>query len=316
MRHFVLLVVLAITIYPLVSASAQLVDGDIPLEELFQYADLVAEGVIENIEKVTVSWADIHPELSEHDVSISIMDFRVDAVLVGYQKAKHIEVVAYNLTTSAPSHFDFNEGDKYILSLKRPTTGKLFEAERYLVRSDYAKFHINGSKWIQGEKSNPMAEGQLKELYGILENIQRERSIEQLAEKAEFIVRGKILDVWDSNEKTAKGRDKHITRVKLTVQSVMKGAIDSGSIIVSMIGRGGYQPSWRASVPANMQVGEEWIMFLKSAEEPGFYPFAGVNGLFLVEGDLLIRNNNSRIILHFSPEQLVSQVKQAVLGNK
>lgn len=313
MRPFVFLVVLAIAWCPSVSSSGQLIGADVTLEELFLYSDLVVEGVIEEITKVTVSWTDIHPDLMAQDIPMAIMDFRIDKVFVGYQTAEHIEVVAYNLTTSAPYHFDFVEGDRYILSLKRPTMGKLFEPGRYLVRSDDAKFLIKGSSWIQGEKIKPMAEGQLTELYTVLDKVQRDRSIERLTKQAELIVRGKVLDVWESDEQTAKGRDKHITRVKLAVQSVMKGTIKSDSVVVSMISRGFYKPAWRTRVP-DMHKGEEWIMFLKSAEEPGFYPFAGVNGLFLVEGDVLIRNNNSRIILHFSPKQLEAQVNQAVKG--
>lgn len=315
MRLFVLLSVFAIAWCPPVSLSGQLVGTDPTLEEVFRYADLVAEGVIEKISKVTVTWKDIHPHQIEQEIPIAIMDFRIDTVLVGYQRARHIDVVAYNFMTSAPSHFDFIEGDRYILSLKLPTTGKLFEPGRYLVRSDYEKFFIQGTRWIQGEKTRPMAEGQLEELYAILEKVRRDRSIERLTEQAELIVRGKILDVWESGEQTTEGYEKHINRVKLAVQSIMKGAIKSDSLVVSMISIGGYEPPWRTRVP-DMHKDEEWIMFLKYADEPGYYPFAGVNGLFLVEGDDLYRNNNSRILLHFSPEELEAKVSQAVKGGE
>jgi hypothetical protein len=315
MRPFVLLTALAVAWCPPGSLSGQFIGADPTLEEVFRYADLVVEGVIEKITKVTVPQEDYLPGIVGGAIPMAIMDFRIDTVLVGYQTAKNIEIVANALTYPSKYHFDFVEGDRYILSLKLPTIGKLFEPGRYLVRSDYAKFLIHGSSWIQGEKIKPTAEGQLKELYDILEKVQRDRSIERLTEQAELIVRGKVMDVCEGTEKDANGRDKHITRIELAVQSAMKGAIKADSVVVSMISIGDYEPSWRTRVP-DMHKGEEWIMFLKSADEPGYYPFAGVNGLFLVEGDDLYRNNNSRILLHFSPEELEAQVNQAVKGGE
>ncbi|HUV36706.1 MAG TPA: hypothetical protein VMX58_07195, partial [Patescibacteria group bacterium] len=292
-----------------------LVGTDPALEEVFRYADLVVEGVIEKISKVTATWKDIHPGLSEHEVPIAIMHFRIDTVLVGYQTARNIEIVAYDLTTSAPYHFDFIEGDRYILILRVPARGKIFEGGRFQAGSDAGKFLIQGLRWVQGERIKPMATGQLEELYDILENVRRDRSIERLTEQAKLIVRGKVLDVWESAEQTAEGYDKHITRVNLAVHSVMKGDIEGDSVVVSMISIGGYEPPWRTRVP-DMHEGEEWIMFLKHADEPGYYLFAGVNGLFLVEGDDLYRNNNSRILLHFSPEDLEAQVNGALKGGE
>ena len=315
MRLFVLLVVFAIAWCPPVSLFGQLVGADPTLEEVFRYADLVVEGAIEKISKMTVPHEDYLPGIVGGDIPMAIMDFRIDTVLVGYQSANNIEVVANVLTYPSKYHFDFIEGDRYILSLKLPTIGKLFEPGRYLVRSDYAKFLIQGSHWIQGERIKPIAEGSIEELYAILEKVRRDRSIEQLTEQAELVVRGKVLDVRESTEKDDRGREKDIIRVELDVQSVMKGAIKGNSVVVSMINRGFYSPSWRTRVP-DMHEDEEWIMFLKYADEPGYYLFAGVNGLFLVEGDDLYRNNNSRILLHFSPEDLESRVNQAVKGGE
>lgn len=310
-----LVVYLAFTTIALCSpalSNPQLIGEDPTLEELFRYSDIVVEGVIEKISKVTVPDTDIFPSLAGGlSIPMAIMDFRVDTVLVGYQMKRHIEMVVY--ITTYPYHFDYIEGDKHILALRVPgiKVGRLFEGGRFLVISGHGKFLIEGSRWIQGDRVKPIAEGQLKELYDILGRAQRDRSIQQLTQQAELIVRGNVLDVGESKERTAEGRDKHITRVKLAVQSVMKGAIKGDSLVVSMISMGFYEPSWRTQVP-DMHKGEEWILFLKYADEPGYYPFAGVNGLFLVEGDVLIRNNHNRIIVPFSPEQLEAQVSRVV----
>ena len=95
------------------------------------------------------------------------------------------------------------------------------------------------------------------------------------------------------------------------VDSTMKGKVKDYSIIISMINVGLYEPSWRTRV-SDMHIGEEWIAFLKYAEEPGYYPFAGVNGLFMIKGDKLIRNNNNQLATTYSPKQLELEVRAAV----
>jgi len=124
-----------------------------------------------------------------------------------------------------------------------------------------------------------------------------------------------VLDSWKVEEQTEEGITKRIIRTRLDVYDVLKGTVEESSISISTIRKGFYSPEWRMRVP-DLKIGEEWILFLKSADEPGYYPFAGVNGLFLVEGDDLYRNNNSRILLHISPEELEAKVRLALEGGE
>ena len=69
------------------------------IHDCFIYSDLVVEGVIEKISKVTVPMEDYLPGLIGPDIPMVIMDFRIDTVLVGYETARHIEIVANNFTS-------------------------------------------------------------------------------------------------------------------------------------------------------------------------------------------------------------------------
>lgn len=302
----------------LISAYVVQADQNVARKELseqFIYSDLVVQGVIEGISKVKIPIDDYLPGVIGPDIPMAIMIFRVDTVLIGYQPGKHISIVANVLTSPSVYHFDFVEGERYILSLHLPAKGKLFELGKYVVGSDSHKFLLNGTRWIQGGKVNQLAEGELQELYDILSKVNHDRSVEHLTKEAELIVRGLVLDSWETREQTREGIDKHITRAKFAVRSVLKGTLKDSSLTISMIDRGFYEPSWRTHVP-DMHIGEEWIMFLKCAEEPGCYPFAGVNGLFMVEGRELLRNNKNRMHIGLFVEQLEKEVSQTVEGGE
>jgi hypothetical protein len=286
------------------------------LQDPFVYSDLVVEGVIEEISKVTVPIADYLPGIAGRDIPMAIMKFRIDKVLIGYQPTRYVSIVANVLTSPSVYHFDFTEGERYILCLYLPAKGKLFESGKYLVRSDTERFLLKETRWIQGAKSNQLADGKLEELYDVIEKVRRDRSIEHLTKEAELIVRGVVLESWEISEQNDEGIiDKDITRTRFAVRSVLKGTFEESSIIISTIGEGFYTPSWRKRVP-DMNIGEEWILFLKSAEEPGYYPFAGVNGLFMVEGHDLLRNNHNRVPLGLSAKQLETEVLQIVEGGE
>lgn len=311
MRLVIILVFLAITFYTPAFSFGQLIGTDPTLEEVFSYADLVVEGVIEKITRVTVPYDDFYPGGSGPEMRMAIMDFRIDTVLVGYQPKDHIDIVAGLWTSPSVYYFDFEEGEKYILSLYFPTTGRLFESGRYIVGTDSAKFLLNGTRWVQGSKGNRLAEGELPALYDVLEKVRRDRSIEYLTKEAELIIRGVVLDSWAVDERTGGCIDKHIIQTRFDIHDILKGIVEESSITISTIIKGLYSPSWRMRVP-DLEIGEEWILFLKSAEEPGYYPFEGVNGMFMVEGNALVRNNNNRVTTGITVDHLMAEVNRIV----
>lgn len=314
MRSFVLLVVAAIAWSSVASSQGEPNAMELQLDKLFIYSDLVVDGIVEKITTIVVPPGDYAPGVLGPDMPIAIILFRVNSVLLGYPQPEYIEIVARKLGSPGHYCFDLQEGDRYILNLQYGDTGKLFEPGRYFTRDDSERFLIRNSEWIQGRKDRPLAKGELAVLYDAIQKVADERSLESLTRRADLIVRGKVIEIVKPHDLTAMGQEKNIQKIRLMVESTMKGEVKDSSIVISIINVGLYKPSWRRHV-SDMHIGEEWIAFLKHAEEPGYYPFAGVNGMFMIKGDKVIRNNNNQLVTTYSPKQLeMEAIKAAAEG--
>ena len=129
MRPHILLVVLAVAWLSVAFSQGEPSARALEIEKPFIYADLVVEGVIEKITRVTVPQEDYLPGIFGGDMPMAIMEFRIDSVLVGYQPKDYIDIVAGVWTSPSVYHFDFVEGDRYILSLKLPTICLLYTSD-------------------------------------------------------------------------------------------------------------------------------------------------------------------------------------------
>lgn len=311
MRSFVLLVVLAIAWSSFASSQSEPDETDLGIEKSFVYSDLAVDGIVEKITTITVPMEDYAPGAPGPNIPVAIVLFKVNRVLIGYPRPERIEIVARKWASPGHYCFDLQEGDRYILNLHYGDTGKLFEPGRYFTRDDSERFLVKDSRWIQGRRDQPLAEGDLKTLYDAMRRVAEDRSVEVLTQRADLIVRGRVVEIKEPHDLTALGQEKHIQKIKLLVESTMKGKVNGDYIIISVINVGLYKPSWRTRV-ADMHVDEEWIAFLKYAEEPGYYPFAGINGLFMIKGDKVIRNNNNQSVTTYSPKQLEQEALKAV----
>lgn len=304
MKPFVLLVVAVIAWSFVVSSQGTPDTTDLQFEKSFIYSDLVVDGVVEKITTVVVPMEDYAPGVRGPNIPVAISLFKVNRVLLGYPQAEHIEIVAMKWGSSNHYCFDLQEGDRYILNLLYSNKGKLFEPGRYFMRLDSERFLVRDSRWLQGRKDRPIAEGDLQELYAAVEQATAERSFEVLTRRADLIVRGRVVATAGADSSMSEEDESGIQRVTLAIQSVVKGDAKNDSIVLSLQTKYGVRRlSWGVLVPS-MHVGEEWIAFLKYADDPGFYPFAGVNGLFLVKGDSVIRDNWNEMVTGYSLRQM------------
>jgi hypothetical protein len=301
MRSFVLLIIAAIAWSSVASSQAKPDETDLGLEKSFVYSDLVVDGVVEKITTVKMPHGDFVPGAAGPNIPVAIIFFKVNRVLLGYPQPDRIEIHAI-ISKTDHNYFDLAEGDRYVLSLHYGG-GKCFSG-KYISRMTHERFFIEDSRWFQGRKDRPIAEGDVQGLYAAIEQAAAERSFEVLTRRADLIVRGKVVAITGADGSMSEKDESGIQRVTLAIQSVVKGVVEDDSLVLSLQTKYGVRRlSWGVLVPS-MHVGEEWIAFLKYADDPGYYPFAGVNGLFLVKGDSVIRDNWNEMVTGSSLRQM------------
>ena len=284
--------------------------GDV-LEDLL-YADLVVEGEVCGISKIIVPHGDFLPSAPHGpDLPFAEICFKVKSVLVGDWQEEFVPLIGL-ISYTEGYHFDLEEGRRYILALRlHHGGGGIFATTRYILKQDSARFLLEKDTFTRGCKKRPMQKGMLGDLYAAIRKINERRSVEYMSKEAEVIVRGIIEDVRESYETSYSGEEYQLQNVTLAVKSVLKGDIDEDVLAIKMILKGQYNPVWRTKVP-EMNRGEEWYAFLKCNDNIGYYPFAGVNGLFRVEGDMLIRDNHNTIYLKYDPASFENEIFKSI----
>jgi len=286
------------------------------------YEDYVVEGVVVSIKIERIPLKDFfdnvtNPFFLKMKQMFMIIELELEKALIGCLNKDRITL--YGLNASDNWLYDIEEGEKYIFSLLR----KYYEGEIYsrdgedvreykgyiygIKTSDKCRFLIKGDTFLRGRKSDPIQTGRVSDLYKAIDEIKRKRSIETVTDEAELIVRGNLREKWTTKDTLSNGLNKNIVRIRLKVDECLKGNIEEGEVEFSVIYMASYNPFWKAEVP-HVNTGEEWLVFLKWAEEPGYYPFAGVNGMFKVEENKLIRDN--RIIMEKSLNEMKAVISK------
>jgi len=241
-----------------------------------------------------------HPALLGKKTQIVEIEFTIENVLIGDLEKKYVTLIGLGgRLYSGGKTRDLSEletGDKIIIPLRYIPKGMYESGEKlFITGCDNSRFLIKGDTFIRGRKSEPIQTGKVADLYKAIEEIKKMRSIEAITEKAELIVQGKVKNRWTTEDTLSNGLSKHIERVELEIESLFKGNLNNNTVVFSIIIMASYNPPWKTSVPIHINPGEDWIVFLKWAEEPGYYPFAGVNGMFRLKGDKAIRDNRKPV---------------------
>jgi hypothetical protein len=253
------------------------------------YADIVVKGVVEEITYLKVPAEEYFTNTGYFEgatFNLAEISFRVQKVLIGEYEQEYITLSGF--TKSSDYTFDLEVGDNYILSARYSSRNEgYFKGGKYLLRGDSTRFLIRGDKWYRGTKDNPLASGDVRNLLHEISKLENERSLPEISKEAELVVRGDV---------TPKGEENNRQIVSLRIIEILKGDYEGENILVTISGNGSFSSSWRNYIP-EIEENEEWIMFLKSNSEVGYYPFAGVNGMFQIVGDLVYRNNYNRMIV-------------------
>jgi hypothetical protein len=274
------------------STPAQTISSKDIIDDLI-YADLVVEGEIVGMSDILVPHGDYFMSMPNGpDLPFKNIKFKVSRALIGEWEDDYVPLMA--LVSYGDSYnYDLEVGDKYIIALKLHPGGKgVFSAKQYILRNDSARFLLVGDKFLRGSKRKPVQEGKISDLTSSIGQIKESRSVSTLTHAAEIIIRGVVTGVSKEIEDSSCGEKIEYQDITVSITSLIKGDIKKDTVKVRMILRGRYFPEWRVKVP-EVNDGEEWYLFLKWHQELGYYPFAGVNGMFRIEGNRIIRDNHN-----------------------
>ena len=276
------------------------------------YEDYVVEGVVVSVKWEEIPYKDFfhnvtHPHLLTKKQKFGVFEFEVKKGLIGRLKSSKITLYAVNSYENRLS--DIEKGDEYIFSL----CSHIYKGEVYgIMGVRDCRFLIQGDTFLRGFKNQPIHSGRVSDLYKAIEKIKEKRSLGTIIDEAELIVRGTVTDRWTTGDTLSIGLLKNIESIKLSVDECLKGDYTGDEIEFSAIYMATYNPFWKSRVP-ELNPGEEWLVFLKWAEEPGYHPFAGVNGMFEVDGGKLIRvNRGSRITIDQSLKEMRTLISHKV----
>jgi len=283
----------------------------------FIYEDYVVEGTIKSIELKWVLHEEYNPYISNpaligKKTQVVEIGFSISRVLIGDIKVKDVILIGKNRHAGRKNSYllDLKKNDRMIIPIRYVDKGAYKTGEKFqMVGWDSSRFIITDDSFLRGLKDDPIQNGNVSDLYNSLEEIKNMRSTSSITKKAELIVQGFVIDKWVTDDTLSTGRLKYIERIRLSVNSFLKGESDRKTIEFSILTMAGYNPFWRRRF-TEINEGEEWIVFLKWAEEPGYYPFAGINGMFKVEGDKLVRDN--RIIMEKSLNEMKAVIRNEV----
>lgn len=278
------------------------------------YEDYVVEGVVVSAKWEEIPYKDFfhnvtHPRLLTKKQKFGVFELEVKKELIGTLKKSKIILYAVNSYENQLS--DIEKGDKYIFSL----CSHIYKGEVYgIMGVRECRFFIRGDTFVRGLRNKPIQTGKVADLYKAIEEIKEKRNLGTIIDNAELIVRGTVKDSWAINDTLSSGLNKNIVRIKLSADECLKGDFSGDEMEFSVIYMATYNPFWKSRVP-ELNPGEEWMVFLKWSKEPGYYPFAGVNGMFEVEGDKLIRvNRGSRITMDRSLKEMKAFISREVSG--
>ena len=293
----------------------------ITLEDIYNdfiFQDVVVEGVIQEIVRDTVESREIGYTFVSPNKKLMIpvarLRFKVDKVLLGETDSNLIGIKAAssNIHGVLRYPYEFKEGQRWILALaywNKGSYNKKYDV-KYSIRRCETRFYVQGDEWIRGCWGNPslrpyeFTRGKLEDLYKAFDELREERSFKTLIREADLIVKGKVKKILP-----VKGDLTYVAQyLDFKVEKIYKGQLNNDEIAISLAWKSPYKPFWR-KFSVTMNEGQTGIVFLRWSKVIGYYPINGLNGIFKVKEDILIRGYIDDLILKESLNSLEKEIK-------
>ena len=241
------------------------------------YSDLVIRGVIEHFVTKRVPWEDVDPTLPDLLKGLKILEafatIRVMEIVKGNYKDDQITILIP--WSHAGQKRNYSVGDSIIISLvyKKKVLNGI-----YRFWGDDGRFMYQDGKWVNQSTLRSFTLEKIKSMLA-------PTKLENVIKSADLIVVGKITGIKHSFYIGPGGKDV-LAYITMKVEEVKKGSLEGTQVPFRMLGNGSNWPAWKQKPPI-VKKGERWYVFLKK-DADGYYPHAGVNGAFKIEGDKLI----------------------------
>jgi len=279
-----------------------------------QYSHLVIRGVVKNVQVQPMSLEELglvpaEDQVARVEVSVSRVTIDVTKVLKGNWQDKEITLV------SRDGSRVFEPAKEYIAcALLRGPQGREF----YLTGRELGLYQRkNGGGWKQSfadDRLHGSAKHQKSKKATISDQELLSRvadgNLQHVARSAEVIARGKIVQERVVEYKAPSGASAKMAEFELQVYESVKGTTPGASLrfVVPHLNLV-YVPSWYRCVPEKLEIGEEWLVFLRKGES-GLYPFAGKNSLLRVDDDQLIYD--MRVKAPYTAKRAIEMVRSEV----
>jgi hypothetical protein len=252
----------------------------IPPEDPLEVSHIVVRGVVESVTTSQFDLSDGSPGTSPAVFESITAQVRVLETLRGGWTGPDITFVALGDPTSLA------RGGEYIICGLWNQTRRTFVTGPHI-----GIFTKDGDdRWIEqprptgrsGRVHEPVALTSADVLARL-----RSGSLDGVTRQSDVIVSGTVVSKHDSDYVIGDGRRGTMTHYRVRVEAVIKGHVTTGHVefVVPQVNE--YVPEWYRFTYPNIELGQEWLVFLRTGDR-GLYPFAGRNSLLLIDEERLI----------------------------
>ena len=274
------------------NASAGLIPGSV--EDALIHSDLVIRGTLTAYTMEVGTFAEISPGSENGSASFpfTILDIKVAEAINGYCATQRISVAIAGSYPKGESPCstcvvaplglsnDYTVGDEFVLCL---TYSERIRGGMYYLPHDIGRFNGEGNEYACE------ADGSTISLDEMRASVSRATNLDGLIEKASLVVTGRITEI--EREREARGPERSL--VHIDVDELVAGTHSSKRLVMDVLTIGGGTSERWGNMP-DLHAGEDWLLLLARDGEV-FYPVAGSNAMFRIEGDRLLRNGRVAI---------------------
>ncbi len=244
---------------------------------------LIVRGRVRDIQMATTTFGEYFAEggSDSEELEVFKVSVDIDEVLKGNDPGRQ---VTFDVLRDASM---FRKGQEYIICAR---WRRARYPGSYIAGPMHGLFVASGKdSWLELPESGQgvtMSDRSLRARIATAE-------IPSVAGAADIVALGSLTSTWKATYTEALGREGTMQHYRLLVTQAFKGA-DVASTVEFVIPAASirHMPPWARYTPYEINVGEEWLVFLRRDDEGWLCPFAGPNSLLKVVGNDIVYDSS------------------------